>query len=131
MSSISELLVHPQTGVKEQTWEGFSWPCLFFGVFWFLYKSMWIWALVSLILAIFTSGLSWFVMPFFANGLHSKGLIKAGWLTSAAAKETMVSPETHVRCPECRELVRSDARKCKHCGTSLVPQIGADMPGKA
>jgi tRNA(Ile2) C34 agmatinyltransferase TiaS len=25
-----------------------------------------------------------------------------------------------IRCPECRELVRSDARKCKHCGTSLV-----------
>lgn len=24
------------------------------------------------------------------------------------------------RCPECRELVRLDARKCKHCGTSLV-----------
>lgn len=24
------------------------------------------------------------------------------------------------RCPECRELVRVDARKCKHCGTSLI-----------
>jgi len=32
------------------------------------------------------------------------------------------SPETHVRCPECRELVRRDARKCKHCGCVLVPQ---------
>jgi len=33
-----------------------------------------------------------------------------------------ITPETHVRCPDCRELVRSDARKCKHCGISLVPQ---------
>lgn len=29
---------------------------------------------------------------------------------------------THVRCPDCRELVRRDARKCKHCGTALTPQ---------
>lgn len=28
-----------------------------------------------------------------------------------------------VRCPECRELVRGDARKCKHCGSALTPSI--------
>jgi len=33
-----------------------------------------------------------------------------------------ISPETHVRCPDCRELVRRDAKKCKHCGTQLTPQ---------
>ena len=32
------------------------------------------------------------------------------------------TPETHVRCPECRELVIRDARKCKHCGCALIPQ---------
>ena len=32
------------------------------------------------------------------------------------------SPDTHVRCPECRELVIRDARKCKHCGCALIPQ---------
>jgi hypothetical protein len=32
------------------------------------------------------------------------------------------NPNTHVRCPDCRELVRMDASKCKHCGTTLVPQ---------
>jgi hypothetical protein len=32
------------------------------------------------------------------------------------------SPETHIRCPECRELVIRDARKCKHCGCALIPQ---------
>lgn len=30
-------------------------------------------------------------------------------------------PSTHVRCPDCRELVRADAKKCKHCGIALVP----------
>ncbi len=33
-----------------------------------------------------------------------------------------VSPLTHVRCPDCREFVLAEARKCKHCGTALVPQ---------
>lgn len=39
-------------------------------------------------------------------------------------KSTLGTPshETHVKCPDCRELVLKDARKCKHCGCSLVPQ---------
>lgn len=32
------------------------------------------------------------------------------------------NPSTHVRCPDCREFVHRDARKCKHCGTALTPQ---------
>lgn len=32
------------------------------------------------------------------------------------------TPETHVRCPDCRELVLRDARVCKHCGLRLTPQ---------
>lgn len=32
------------------------------------------------------------------------------------------SPETHVKCPDCRELILKDARKCKHCGCNLIPQ---------
>ena len=30
--------------------------------------------------------------------------------------------ETHVKCPDCRELIIKDARKCKHCGCNLIPQ---------
>lgn len=32
------------------------------------------------------------------------------------------SPDTHVHCPDCRELVRKDARICKHCRCALIPQ---------
>jgi hypothetical protein len=28
--------------------------------------------------------------------------------------------ETHVKCPDCRELILKDARKCKHCGCKLI-----------
>ncbi|HHT9005579.1 TPA: hypothetical protein ACT5CV_005290 [Burkholderia cenocepacia] len=34
----------------------------------------------------------------------------------------MPTPETHVKCPDCREFVLRDARKCKHCGCALIPQ---------
>ena len=36
-------------------------------------------------------------------------------------QESTPTPKTHVRCPACRELVRNDARKCKHCGVELEP----------
>jgi len=32
------------------------------------------------------------------------------------------SPRTHCRCPDCRELVLLEARVCKHCGCTLIPQ---------
>lgn len=30
--------------------------------------------------------------------------------------------ETHVRCPDCAELVRKEATKCRHCGCVLIAQ---------
>ena len=33
-----------------------------------------------------------------------------------------VSPDTHVKCPDCAELIKREARVCKHCGCRLVPQ---------
>lgn len=43
-------------------------------------------------------------------------------LVSSERRKGVPTPETHVRCPDCRELVRKDARKCMHCGTGLIPQ---------
>jgi hypothetical protein len=56
--------------------------------------------------------------------------VLAGLLLLAAGRRVPVdpeapTPETHVRCPECRELVRADAVKCRHCGATLVPQVAA------
>lgn len=71
---------HPINGSTEIIWEGFSWPCLFFGCFWFLCKGMWGWAIISAFLAVPTYCISWLVFPFFANGLHAKALLKRGYL---------------------------------------------------
>lgn len=49
-----------------------------------------------------------------------------------AAAVERESPSTHVRCPDCRELVRWDASKCKHCGSALKPwQAPPDQPQPA
>lgn len=37
-------------------------------------------------------------------------------------KSSGVSPETHVKCPDCRALVPKEARVCQYCGCKLVPQ---------
>ena len=44
------------------------------------------------------------------------------WCSTGNVEEPGPDPNTHVKCPECRELVLRDARKCKHCGCSLIPQ---------
>lgn len=39
-----------------------------------------------------------------------------------ATGEPIPTPLTHVKCPDCAELVRKEAVKCKHCGCVLMPQ---------
>lgn len=36
-------------------------------------------------------------------------------------RKGLPTPATHVKCPDCRELVLKDAKVCKHCGCKLVP----------
>lgn len=32
------------------------------------------------------------------------------------------TPDTHIKCPDCAELIRREAKVCKHCGCKLIPQ---------
>lgn len=43
------------------------------------------------------------------------------WLM-AQHQDALQTPETHVRCPHCKELVLKEARVCKHCACKLIPQ---------
>jgi hypothetical protein len=86
-----------------------------FLAFWFLC------AIVSAIIASSKgrSTFGWFLLgcliSFFA-------IILVAVLPSKKVDTAGPSPDTHVRCPDCRELVYKDARKCKHCSTTLIPQ---------
>lgn len=67
----------------------------------------------------------WFMLSLFLSPLIGLValLVAPNLATAYADAEARVDPSTHVRCPDCRELVRRDARKCKHCGSTLSPQV--------
>lgn len=80
MSTLAGKAYHPVNGSTEEIWEGFSWPCLFCGFLWYMYKGMWGWGIIALILAFSTFGISWLIFPFFANGQYAKSLLQRGYL---------------------------------------------------
>lgn len=82
------------------------------------------WVIVAIVTAVVASSrgrsaLGWFVLGFALNLL---ALIAVVVLPSLSAVDGRPTPATHVICPDCREYVRKDARKCRFCGCSLKPQ---------
>lgn len=45
-----------------------------------MYKGMWGWGIIALILAFCTFGISWLIFPFFANAQYAKSLLERGYL---------------------------------------------------
>ena len=60
-------LKHPEFEVTKQVPVGFSWTVLFFGCFPALFRGDWKWAIVMLLLALFTFGISHLVFIFLYN----------------------------------------------------------------
>ena len=82
MSKQSGYLYHPSNNYPEKIYTGFSWPCLFFGFFWFVYKNMWAYAVISFLAAFLSWGISNLIFPFLANNAHQTSLLKKGYLGS-------------------------------------------------
>lgn len=84
------------------------------------------WAILAVVVGVIAgnrgrSGFGWFLLSLLLSPLI--GLILV--LALRAPNVPVVagpSPDTHVKCPDCRELVLKEARVCKHCGCKLVPQ---------
>ena len=64
------------------------------------------------------SGFGWFILGFLISIF---ALILVALLPSLKRDPQAPHPDTHVRCPDCQELVQAEARKCKHCGAKLIP----------
>lgn len=88
-------------------------------------------ALLALIIGAIASawnrhGFGWFLLTLALTPLLSMLLLvlvgKRPTVAEQFADDQLPTPRTHVRCPDCRELVRKDARKCRHCGITLIPQ---------
>lgn len=72
------------------------------------------------------SGVGWFLFSLILSPLLGLILVLVLPRQSAETQDAdeEVAPKfADVRCPDCRELVRADARKCKHCGSALVPKV--------
>lgn len=64
------------------------------------------------------SGFGWLVLSLMFSPVLA-GLVLA-LLGRGDADRQAVTADTHRHCPDCREVVRRDARKCKHCGSVIT-----------
>jgi hypothetical protein len=116
MSRFIGELNHPVNGTTVPIYSGFSWPCFLFGSFWYLYKGMWVWAIISFAAACFTCCISWLIFPFFANNQHKDFLFKQGYLEKSNT----------VKCPFCAEIIKAEANVCRYCGRDLPKKESAN-----
>ncbi len=69
------------------------------------------------------SAAGWFLLALVISPLIAGLFLLAS--RNLSSKVTAPSPATHVKCPDCAELVLKEAKVCRHCGCRLVPQIEA------
>lgn len=85
------------------------------------------WAGFSFLVALMASkagrsAFGYFVLSLFISPLLCFILLAIIGKAKAPYESGEPNPATHIKCPDCRELVIKDARVCKHCGCKLVPQ---------
>ena len=80
------ILTYGDSGLIKEAKAGFSFTSLFFGVFAPLFRGDFKGFFLQFVLAIFTGGLSWLVVPFIYNKRYIKRLIEKGYV--AANQET-------------------------------------------
>lgn len=87
--------------------------------------------LVWVVIAIFTaviassrgrSAFGWFLLGMCFSLLATLLVVALPSRKSADGHTPAPSPATHIKCPDCKELVLRDASVCKHCGCRLIPQ---------
>lgn len=65
--------------VKFNRWTDFF-ACLFFGPLYFLLRGHIVHALISILAAFLTAGISWFIYPFFTETINENAYLNKGWV---------------------------------------------------
>lgn len=82
---------NPSNGYVEEV-PPYAWVwCLLFGLFYLIYKSAWVHALISLGLALLTSGISWLIYPFFVRSILINSYRRRGWIEVTEGNVTPVT----------------------------------------
>ena len=95
-----------------------------------LLAALFFWFFLSLIVGVLAHnrgrvGFAWFALSVLLSPLLTGLLVLAlRDLSTPAPTSSAALPVDgpQSRCPYCRELIRTDARKCKHCGSTLASQ---------
>lgn len=81
------------------------------------------WLLFALVVGLIASGrgrsgFGWFILACLISPLLAGIFL----LVSANLRRQAdrPNPSTHVKCPDCKELILKDARVCRYCGCKLV-----------
>lgn len=90
-----------------------------------------LWLIFSIVVAVGASsrgrsGLTWFFVAMIISPLLA--VILLFLMPVIQVRPAGPTPDTHVKCPDCAELVLKEARVCKHCGCRLVPQVAQPAP---
>jgi len=88
------------------------------------------WLLFALVVGMIASsrgrsGFGWFILACLISPLLAGIFLLLG--ANLRSQEPRPTPATHVKCPDCRELIIKDARVCRHCGCRLVVP-GSTLP---
>jgi hypothetical protein len=97
MSRYVGRVTQTESGLTASVYRGFSWPCLFFGAFWYLVKGMYGLGLLAFVLALPTFGLSWLIMPFLANRQYREHLATRGYRRPEARRVPENGPAATAR----------------------------------
>lgn len=88
---------NPTNGYIEETEGAWLWALLF-GFFYFAIKGVWTHAIIGLMLAIPTWGLTWLIYPFFASSIMRKHYLRHGWVEIQHLPDRSLAieqPKTH------------------------------------
>jgi len=72
-------LRNPQNDYVEESSLPFLW-CLLFGAFYFMFKGAWAHAVLFVLFALLTAGITWFIYPFFASAIVKKTYLRKGFI---------------------------------------------------
>lgn len=86
------------------------------------------WLLLALIVGFVAqakgrSGFGWFLLSVVISPIISLIILLVLSVGSGSSQVTVDPPSSTTRCDECREVIRRDAKRCKHCGAERVPEV--------